>query len=191
MNTLLFKPIAKFQESTLLIFGILVAAISLFVAVQTGIRFDGAIDAHVGNDISIVTALKDLVIAIATMVLFLFIAAKIVNSKTRFIDILNTVLVARITILFLAMISALPYLKNIGAKILAAQGNSIEVTKIALNPIFLFLSLLLVVLLVWYIALLWNGFKISSNAKGGKSVVLFIIAIVSAEVTSKIILSIL
>ena len=191
MNTLLFKPIAKFQESTLLIFGILVAAISLFVAVQTGIRFDGAIDAHVGNDISIVTALKDLVIAIATMVLFLFIAAKIVNSKTRFIDILNTVLVARITILFLAMISALPYLKNIGTKILAAQGNSIEVTKIALNPLFLFLSLLLVVLLVWYIALLWNGFKISSNAKGGKSVVLFIIAIVSAEVTSKIILSIL
>ena len=191
MNTLLFKPIAKFQESTLLIFGILVAAISLFVAVQTGIRFDGAIDAHVGNDISIVTALKDLVIAIATMVLFLFIAAKIVNSKTRFIDILNTVLVARITILFLAMISALPYLKNIGTKILAAQGNSIEVTKIALNPLFLFVSLLLVVLLVWYIALLWNGFKISSNAKGGKSVVLFIIAIVSAEVTSKIILSIL
>ena len=190
MNTLLFKPIAKFQENRLLIFGIIIAALSVFVAVQTGTRFDGAIDAHTGNDVSIVIAVKDFVIAIVTMVAFLFIAAKLINSKTRFIDILNTVLIARMTILFAAIISALPYLKNISEQIVAAEGDQMEVARLAMNPLFIGLSILLVLLLVWHIALLWNGFKISSNAKGGKAVALFVVAIICAEVTSKLLLTI-
>jgi hypothetical protein len=41
-------------------------------------------------------------------------------------------------------------------------------------------------LLVWFVVLLFRGFKVASNARGKLAVFMFIAAIVLTEITSKI-----
>ena len=49
-------------------------------------------------------------------------------------------------------------------------------------------GLISILFLVWYIALLFNGFKVASNAKGKTPIVLFILSIILAEVLSKVLI---
>src|SRR5690625_8006234 len=42
-------------------------------------------------------------------------------------------------------------------------------------------GLISIVFLIWYIALLYNGFKVASNAKGNTPIALFILSILLAE----------
>ncbi|EOG6917048.1 hypothetical protein ACLH3W_002277, partial [Flavobacterium psychrophilum] len=52
----------------------------------------------------------------------------------------------------------------------------------------LFQSIILIIALIWFISLLYNGFKIATNSKETKHTLLFILAIIIAEITSKIII---
>lgn len=42
--------------------------------------------------------------------------------------------------------------------------------------------------IVWYIALLYNGFKVSTGAKGAKLIIGFVVGILVAEAISKLVL---
>ena len=52
----------------------------------------------------------------------------------------------------------------------------------------LLFAMLTLAFVVWFFALLWNGFKVATNAKGIKPVILFIIAVLLSEIISKTIL---
>jgi uncharacterized membrane protein (DUF106 family) len=44
---------------------------------------------------------------------------------------------------------------------------------------------------IWYMVLLYNGFKVAAHAKGTKPIVLFILALLLAEALSKVLFFIL
>jgi len=46
-------------------------------------------------------------------------------------------------------------------------------------------GIITILFLVWYVSLLFNGFKVASNAKGKVSIILFIISLLFAETLSK------
>ena len=105
------------------------------------------------------------------------------------VDVLSTILLARLPFYLLPLI-------NIGNKI----SNTREKIRTTTNPhdvsfapseviYLIILSILTIVFLVWHIALLYNGFKVATNLKTVSQIILFAVAILIAEIISKILFS--
>ncbi len=186
MKILLFKPFEKYSEKTLLLIGVFFTLLGSFFAYVFNIRFDGIIDVHIVPNTSSYQALLDNLINIFCLVLFLYISTKYINKKTRLIDILNTALVAR------APFYILPFF-NINGVIKKASEDVIQfanpelISQISSSNLFIIIvfGIITILFLVWYISLLFNGFKVASNAKGKTHIILFVISLLLAEVLSK------
>lgn len=189
MKVILFNPFAKYSENILLIFGIIITFIGGFIGYLLNATFDGALDLHLVADISVLETVEYLAIDIVAIVLFLFLAGKVINRKTRLVDILSTSLIARIPLYILPFFNAGNHLFNITSamttQLLEGKPDAI------IGPDMVFILLFAIVTLafvVWFFFLLWNGFKVATNAKGAKPVVLFIAAMLLAEIFSKTII---
>ncbi|PKG43647.1 hypothetical protein [Psychroflexus sp. MES1-P1E] len=186
MKILLFKPFEKYSEKTLLLIGVFFTLLGSFFAYVFNIRFDGIIDIHIVPNTFSYQALLDNLINIFCLVLFLYISTKYINKKTRLIDILNTALVAR------APFYILPFF-NINGVIKKASEDVIQfanpelISQISSSNLFIIIvfGIITILFLVWYISLLFNGFKVASNAKGKTPIILFVISLLLAEVLSK------
>lgn len=182
MKKLLFKPFEYYSESKLLIVGAIATILGTYFASLFNARFDGVLDLHFVDSSILGQIALDVVINSITMVTLLFIAGKLINGKTRFIDILNTSLVAKIPMYFLVFL-------NINQTLAFPTTTDInEIQLFALENIVMIIALavLSVIAIVWYIALLFNGFKTATNGKGTKLILYFIGVIILAEIISKL-----
>ncbi|PIY10444.1 MAG: hypothetical protein COZ18_06005 [Flexibacter sp. CG_4_10_14_3_um_filter_32_15] len=184
LKTLLFNPFEKYSETILLVFGIAFTVLGTLLGFYFDARFDGVLDMHFVRNATLKEVALDNLIAIFCLFIFLFGAAKFINSKTRFIDILNTILISRIAIYLLAL-SPKPS-DELTKKLLQNDFSQIDNFDISLLMIGAFMALLS---LVWYITLLFNGFKTASNAKKSLPIILFAVSIILAEILSKILIS--
>ncbi len=187
MKTLLFKPFEKYSENKLLVVGVLATLVGIYLATTFNIRFDGVLDVHAVASVSYLQALLDSLIDIISLVLFLFLAAKYINPKTRFIDLVTTAIIARIPLYLLSFGNWNNMLYKAGESIIQQLTpeaiSEIPSTTFWVLAVF---SIFSIVLLIWYISLLFNGFKTASNAKEKKAVYIFIGALIIAEIVSKI-----
>lgn len=191
MKTLLFKPFEKYSENRLLITGLLALFIGTGLAFLLNTRFDGALDIHYGMEVQFQTAVIDQALALVSLVLFLFLAGILVNPKTRFVDILSTVLIARIPLYLASLLNLGGYTSSAGLEIeqsMLHEGSEISPFAIVLMVVSI---VVILPLIVWSFVLLWNGYKTAANAKGVKAILLFIGAALLAEITSKIVLEFL
>ncbi len=192
MKTLLFNPFEKYNEHKLLSISIIITCISSYLAPIFNARFDGAIDLHFYPTPNAFQGFIDNGIAIFSLVIVLCIVGKIINQKTRVIDILTTIFVSRIPYYFLLFFNSNNFILNASKDLLAMKDRKsiAQINTFSLSITLVF-SLFSIAILVWYMALLFNGFKVATNGKNKKLVFLFILGILIAEIASKIILSIL
>jgi len=189
MKTILFRPFERYSEKTLVIVGVAFTLIgSLLGAVFQG-RFDGVLDMHFVPSTSFYQVLIDNVINIFCLVLFLFLSAKYINNKTRLIDILTAAMVARIPYYFMVFGNINNTMSKASEEIMQLV-NPEMIEQVGTSSLLLVIGfgLISIVFLIWYIALLYNGFKVASNAKGNTPIVLFILSILLAEVLSKVLI---
>lgn len=190
MKTLLFKPFERYSETTLLLVGFGFTLLSALAAFAFNVRYDGVLDMHAVKEVSLQQVLIDTAVNLVSLFTFFYLAAVIVYKRARPVDLLSTVLVARIPMVLLPLLNVNNYSYNVAKELIEATKNIQEGPEQILS--FLpFLGLTVVMLLVvtaWYVALLYNGFKVATNAKGAKPVVLFIAAILLAEILSKTLL---
>jgi hypothetical protein len=111
----------------------------------------------------------------------MYLGSLLIARKTRFVDILGTMTLARAPYLILAIFS------------LFIQYPSTE--EILSNPMIVFSSIPLIIfaiisipITIWFIALMFNGFKVSTGGKGSKVGFVFTIALILAEIFSKILI---
>jgi len=189
MKTLLFKPFEKYSEQKLLIVGIIGTLIGAFLTYIFNCKFTRALKIIPIDDASIGLSVINSIVIVCCLTLFLFIAAKYTYKRTRFIDILVTAMVAYMPLYILTLLNI-----NNNLKILtedAIKHASLELAnQVPLNihiPLLL-VRLLNFAILAWFIALLYNGFKTAANAKGTKAIVVFALAILLADIVSKIII---
>ncbi|WP_375559993.1 hypothetical protein ACE193_20085 [Bernardetia sp. OM2101] len=184
LTTLLFNPFKKYSETILLAFGIAFTILGTLLGFYFNARFDGVLDMHFVKKAFLETVALDNLINIACLFVFLFGVAKFTNTKTRFIDILNTILISRIAVYLLVFIPtpSEELIQNL------MRGNINQVSSL---DIFLLAtgSILALIGIVWHITLLYNGFKTASNAKKILPVVLFAVSIFFAEILSKTLIS--
>lgn len=189
MKSILFHPFENYSEKQLLNIGLLFASISIYLASIIGGHFDGAMDVHlVSQQVPVLNALVESLISVSSLVVLIYIFGKIYNPKTRFIDIVITVLIARIP-LYLILVFNINFFYSDLALSLGVDPAALQNLPKEVLINLLLVSLLIFGFVIWFFVLLWNGFKTATNAKGSKPVILFIVAVILAEVVSKFILN--
>ena len=177
---LLTNPFERYSEMVLFSIGLAFTVLGTLLGFYFNARFDGILDMHLVRSSSLKEVSLDNFINIFCLSALLFGVAKFVNIKTRLIDILNTVLISRITIYLLVF---LPTPSKEVLKLI----NTGKFTQVSNLDVFLLstMGIIALLFLVWHMSILYKGFKVASNAKKVLPVVLFSIAIITAEILSK------
>jgi len=185
MKTLLFKPFEKYSEQKLLITGVIATLIGALVAYVLNCRFVGVFQ-MIFDDNTIIQSLIDNIIIICCLTIFLFIAAKLIYKKTRLIDIILTALISFIPFYILPFFNINDTLMK-STKELGGRFFPDVVTQMSLETLLPLVgfSIFGLFVLIWCIALLYNGFKTAANAKGIKAMVIFGVALILADIASR------
>ncbi|NDI97542.1 hypothetical protein GWA97_00445 [Flavobacterium sp. LaA7.5] len=190
MKTILFNPFIKYSEKQLLLAGVLFTITGTIAGYCFSTRFDGALDAHISPNITLAESFTDNACNIISLFVSLYLAARYINKKTRGIDILTTILVARLPVYFLSLLNIGNSLYGISKKIITSNPYDLNLTYTEVITL-LFYLIITLSFVVWYIVLLYNGFKVACNAKTVKHNILFAVALLVAEILSKILISII
>ncbi|HLP56399.1 MAG TPA: hypothetical protein VK151_15285 [Fluviicola sp.] len=187
MKTLLLKPFERYSEKQLLLIGFLAFAVGIVLAKLFNTHFDGVLDTHFSDNVSWAQSAFNNSVNVIVLTLMLFLAGKIINRKTRLVDLLAAVLIARIPFYPLVFCNIGNKAFSSGDQILKSMQyqTSIPASTIVLLVVIVVITL---ALLVWSISLLYNGYKVAVNGKGAKAVVLFIVAVFIAEIVSKLVI---
>ena len=167
MKKILFQAFNFYSEKRLLTIGLLGTIAASLIGFVLHARFDGILDVHFVESIKIYEPLLD-----------------------NLIDILNASLIARLPYYLISLANINGYMADLSERMLglatqqpeALQINPLDITAIL---IFAFASLLL---LIYYLYLLFKGYQVATNAKGALPIGLFVIAVILAEVISKLII---
>lgn len=189
-KTILYNPFQRFQTSTLIIGGTIGTIIFCILAYFFKSRFDGAIDLHFVNGVEIYQAFIDNTVVIITLSMLLFLAGKMVNRKTRFIDNLSVSLIARLPFYFLLFFNYNSSIYKLSHALLKGLSATHPVADISNVKILLLLAFAAagLLLLAWYITLLYNGYRLSCNAKNKTAILYFVIALIGSEIISKLLI---
>lgn len=190
MKKILFYPFENFPERPLILFGTAATIVLSMTSAYFNARFDGVLDLHFSTA-TFLNTLTDNALNIALLSLTLFTLGKIRNNKTRFIDVFTASLISRIPYYFLPFLNwnniILTETEKLMQQFLTSQPNQIpEVDNFSMLVLAGFATVSMV-FLAWFLYLLYQGYKVATNAKGTFEVVLFGIAIIIAEIFSKII----
>ena len=186
---IIFNPFSKFSEIQLLIFGVLITFLGSFIGSHFGVIFDGVFDVHV-YEISIIKGiLVNLINVFSVFILFL-ILGKIINSKTRIIDILNVSLISRLPIYLVGIFANNSKMNSITEDLMKGINEPEKLNLPTTDLIFIMIfSSAMMIFLIYSIVLMVFGFKTATNIKKWQHYVFFAIAIVAAEIISKILIS--
>jgi len=181
-TNLIFNPFEKFSETSLAVAGASFILFSVLLFWFSGQSNDGIYHVTYQSGIQLVQAIIEALSYTFLPFLLLIVAGKMVNPKTRLVDILNATIVHRIPMTIGILLMQLPFLKKVtDAIIKAAQTNTLQQLSIATLWISTITSLVMLALLVYSIVLLINGFKTASHAKKPWHYILFAFAIICSE----------
>ena len=173
-------------EKQRLYLAIAVIILTSLLAWVCGVRFDGVLDAHIGSPSLVLVSYESMVDWVVLSLCF-FGVARLLGKKESFELYLSKTGIARFPFLFIAILSSrlilpLEDIQMTGEKV------TIDISSL-ISPYFLVISLMILVFVVWALALFYYGFKDTSKLEGGKAVGGFFIALIIAEIVSKILIS--
>lgn len=189
MKTVIFKPFERYSEKTLLVAGTIAALAGILLAWMFGARFDGVLDLHYTRKQPFWVVAGDQLLNGISLLLFLIPVTKWINRKTRIIDVVNAFLISRIPLYFLTFGNVGAILSNAGEKMKTAalQQQAISLNGMEWTFLIVF-GLLAILMIVWSVTLLYNGYKVASNAKGARPIILFVLSLLFAEIVSKVLI---
>ena len=170
----LFNPIAHFDERKLLAVGLASVVLNLGLSYFFGFKMISILKfapSASGSGVLAFYILRAYAVAIAALYLY----GLLINRKTRFLDIVNTVLIAIIPAILVNPIQKIPVFAKILERMLKAP---LEVLPADLTMMLL-LALVMLPFIVYKIVLLLNGFKTATHLKAWYHVVLFFVILLA------------
>ncbi len=183
-----FSRIAGFQA--LLVGFAFIAATSVFAYIF-GTHFNGLLDIKFGStEVEYLVFLLYGIINVSVVSILFYVSGGIVSkSRIRFIDVIGTQTLARYPYILAPFLNINGISERAGAYIMykflnIGESVQIENYELILSAVFMLIMLLLI---VWMIALMYNAYRIACNVKGANAVLSFIIVIFVAEILTLII----
>ena len=189
MNQLLINPFAKYSENKLFAIGIIGNVLLIALSFVLNTLLAGNLKIVYLNKIDLNSALFSNGIVIAITTIGIYILGQVINKKTRFIDILNSVLISRcVLVLFpLLNINNLFYVLSERIKNTLIVANPAKILSSDLY-VLLLLCVPIIIALIWFFILFFNGFKTATNAKGSKVVVQFAVTLIIIEIITRLLI---
>jgi len=173
----LFRPLEQLETRFAVLAAFVTALLQLAVALLLHVRFDGALDSHVtGARVAFTPAILDLAVAWPLTALVFFAVSRLFARQGRFVDLLAGVGIARLPLVAAGVITG------------SFRGVFLDAASGTVGPALVAVSLALVPLVVWFVALLVMGLRAASGLRAGKLALASVTAIVVAEVISKVLL---
>ncbi|MHC5361857.1 hypothetical protein [Myroides sp. LJL110] len=167
MIKLLLNPFKHVQTNKLLIFGILFGILSCIIQLFTHFRMISILKIiPLKSQPNISLVFLDYIISTLVLTVGLFFYGKLIYRPTRFVDILNTVLIARIVFIFSFLIDIGGWFSNYTFALVENINNpnffSQQSQNLILYSLVCFGLLLLIILFFYYI---FKGFALAVNTK--------------------------
>lgn len=189
--TWLFNPFHYVAGGAALALGVgLVVAAGLIGSASTT-HFDGVLDVHTGAEGPLWRFVAEGLVSWLAVALLLWVGGRLVSrSRVRAVDVFGTQALARAPSLVTALAALLPGYRRYALH-LAAQFTTAapEVQVRAADPVvFGLVAVVTLAMVVWMVALMYRGFVVACNVRGGKAIGAFLAAVALGEVVSKAIL---
>ncbi|PTL79542.1 YIP1 family protein [Vitiosangium sp. GDMCC 1.1324] len=170
----MFDPLSCLRTRMALAVSAAFAAVSLGLT-RLGLRFDGALDVHANAGVlSWPVALAEVALVWPVTAAVFWAVARLLGRRTaRWVDVLGAVGLARVPLVLSGVVVA----------VLAPAESPRE-----LSPQVIALAILSLPLIGWSIAALVLGFRTATGLKGARWVSGFLVALIVAEVLSKVVL---
>lgn len=179
-----YQPFERFSDQILLMVGVIITLLGSFLAFAFKARFDGILDVHFVKEIELHQPFLDNVLNILVTSVLLFFLGRKLNPKTRWIDILNAIMVSRIFMYFSTLLNFQNFIGNKTDKLMA------EFPEIPMDSNLIWIlviGILMIVFLVLYLIYLFIGFKVAINGKKSIIILYFLLVILLSEIILKII----
>lgn len=179
IGQLLKNPFAVLSDKQILLTGIIAFVIGIFLAFQFQIQLQILRINTLKIPSLLEVVIGHLIILICLTISF-FILGKVINKKTRFIDILSSVLISLIPLYISLFQNINGFLSNETSKIENAIKDGTIYTQTP--PILLIIvGLVGLCFFIYYIYLLFVGFKTATNAKKVWHYLLFFIILIAID----------
>lgn len=186
---LLKNPFALVEDKKLFLVGISTFIVGIFLAYYFQLQ-QQILRLNISETPNLKQVIIWHVIIVASLTIVYLILGKIINKKTRFIDILNTVLIALIPIYITFFQNFNNFLTEETSKMLNALKDG-SIYSQSPPILFIFVGLAGLVFFIYYIYLLFIGFKTATNSKKIWHYTLFFVLLIITDIlTSSLINSI-
>lgn len=182
---ILINPFEKYSETSLLITGIVVTLLASYLGYYFNTRFDGLLHSGSVQVEHFYQPLLDHVLITLALTVLLFGLGRYINNKTRFVDILNTTLIARLPMFLTLFDNWNGFIENLN---LTADPATLNLTGVQLTFL-LIIGIIALLTLIWFCILVYNGFKTATNLKLTVHKVAFCIAVLVADVISRLLIA--
>lgn len=182
---LFVNPFNDYSENVMLTVGMMFFAVGGFLAYFGEFDYHGILKIIPTNTLGLFQVFVHLFINVLVLTLSLFSFGYFVNKKTRFIDVLNVVLVSFTVIYTMGLFSAISFAKELTNNVLKAIENG-DMKLSTITPLDMFLlllfSLISLVLLLYFFYLIAVGLKFVINAKKFYHGVVIVLIVLVADV---------
>jgi hypothetical protein len=179
-----YQPFERFSHQTLLAVGVIITLLGSFIAFAFHARFDGILDVHFVKEVEFHQPFLDNVLNILVTSVLLFFLGRKLNPKTRWIDILNAIMVSRIFLYVSTLLNFQNFMVDKTDKLMAQFPEiSMDSTLIWI----LAMGILMMVFLALYLIYLFMGFKVAINGKKSVYILYFLLILLLSEIILKII----
>ncbi len=177
-----FRYIAGYKSLTI---GLLIIICTSLVSVFSHKHFPDIISVKTGPDYSFWYLLIENISTWIIFSTFLYVLAiSFSKSAVRIVDIFGTQAFARLPYLLVSFVGFSGSLKLFNQHILwtvLQRGEPVDLT-ILDTTIAVLLLVFTLSMTVWVIVLMFNAFKVSSNIKGGRLILLFVISVIGSTI---------
>lgn len=169
----IFNPFERFDDKQLLVAGLLTVAAAIFTGYWTDSFFSSIYKINGLEKTSLQAVAIPTLVSFSFAIVILFILGKILNNKTRFIDIINTVLISQMSLVILQAFTGISSIDKAQEHMISYQTNPAGPFPVLDFIVTLSMASFVITVLIYSITVYYNGFKTATNIKKWQHIVLF------------------
>lgn len=177
---ILYNPFEWIAGWNAFLIGAVIVLLSVVIAYYGNQYYQGAMNIKLVPEANLKYGLLSQGVALLCMVMLFYVSGRIFSRGVRFQDVLGTTTLARYPYIIPAFFGYFFDFDSLNDITMAALSGDVSEIGGELS-LLVILGFILLIVLIWYIALLWNAFRISTDIKGGKGIVIFIIALIMTD----------
>ena len=189
--TWLFNPFTYLAGGWSLLIGLIGIGVIGLIGAFSRTHFDGVLDVHSGIWRPLWFFLAEGYIDWISLAVPLYLVGKVLSkSRIRAVDVFGTQALARLPTLITVLLTLLPAYQRMTAAV--ASGGVTSFDALRSEPLALAAVVVamigIILVLIWTVALMYKAYAVSCNIKGGRAIGSFIVVVLLAEITSKVLI---